>query len=120
MFSQPGEPQKDIPFSGICDEESCQELLIIEDDMGPGTMGNPSWLVGGSINISWGDWFQEGDHGDLVLFNKGLVHEEPFGSTIQEDLGFNDLFSICILVSERQREMHGLGFYISYKYRGDI
>ena len=42
------------------------------------------------------------------------------GSTVQKDLSFNDLFSVCVLVSDRQREVHRLGFYVSYKYRGDI
>ena len=77
-------------------------------------------MVGSSVNISWGDQFQERDCWDLVLFDEGLVHKEPFGSTVQEDLSFNDLFSICVLVSERQREVHRLGFYISYKYTGDV
>ena len=94
--------------------------MIIKDDMGPGIMGDSSGLVGSSVNIPWDNQFQERDCRDLVLFNEGLVHEEPFGSTVQEDLGFNDLFSICVLVSEGQREMHRLGFYVSYKYRGDI
>ena len=38
-FNQ-GSPKR--TFSGVHDEESCQELLIVEDNIGPGTMGNPS------------------------------------------------------------------------------
>ena len=77
-------------------------------------------MVGGSVNVLWDDQFQEGDYRNMVLFDKGSVYEESFSSTVQEDLGFNNLFSVCVLVSERQREVHRLALYVSYKYRGDI
>ena len=41
--------------SGVRDQESCQELLVIKNDVGPGTMGHGPIIVDSSIYISRDD-----------------------------------------------------------------